>query len=122
MNRILTTFVLIILATSSSLALAQIGRRISSVSYSHSSVGTTAQDAISSASVDLKLKGWRICHDAGSSSDYLAISVGADPAADGLRIAAGQCYQCDECGATALIDANVKASAASTGYSVLQLK
>lgn len=106
---------------SASIAIAD-GRRIGVVLYEHSTVGTTAQDAISSSNVDRTLKGWRICHDAGSANAYLAISTGSDPATDGVRIAAAQCYQCDECGAQALIDANVKGSAASTGYSVQQLK
>lgn len=98
----------------------QTGRRIGSVDYFHSSVGTTAQDAIPAGNVERNVKGWRICHDAGSTANYLAISTGADPATDGIYIAANTCYECDECGGTALKDVNVKADAAATGYSVIQ--
>jgi hypothetical protein len=114
--------VLLLALLEPSYALASLGRRIGRIIYAHSTVGTTAQDALPAVQVDRSLVGWRVCHDAGSTATYLAMSTGADPATDGLRIAAGQCYQCDECGAQALIDLNVKADAASTGYSVLQLK
>ena len=106
----------------SSFANAQIGRRISTVTYSHSSVGTTAQDAIAPASVVSNVTGWKICHDAGSSNDYIAVSSGLDPGTDGVRIGIGFCYDCRECNSTTLIDVNIKGSAAATGYSVIQYK
>lgn len=115
-------FIVIIFSLIASLAHGQIGRRIGNVQYFHSTVGTTAQDALPPANVDRNIKGWRICHDSDSTANYLAISTGADPATDGVRISAGLCFDCDDCGSTALIDANVKADAAATGYSVLQLK
>lgn len=119
MRHLLLAFLFAMVSTAS---YGQLGRRIDTVTYYHSTVGGTAADAIPAMNLVSGLKGWRICHDAGSSSDWLAISVGADPATDGIRIAAGACYVCDECGFAALKNANVKASAASTGYSVLQLK
>jgi hypothetical protein len=106
----------------SNVSYAQNGRRIGDVKYHHATAAAAAQDAISSASVLVDLRGWRICHDGGSANAYLAVSDGADPATDGVRLAAGQCYECDDCGSAALIEANVKGSAAATGYSVLQLK
>ena len=106
----------------SSFANGQIGRRISKVTYSHSSVGTTAQVVIAPASVVSNVTGWKICHDAGSSNDYIAVSSGVDPGVDGVRIGIGFCYNCNECNSTTLIDANVKGSAAATGYSVIQYK
>lgn len=115
-------FIVIIVSLMSSIALGQIGRRIGAITYYHSTVGTTAQDALPAVNIDRNIKGWRICHDSDSTANYLAISTGADPATDGVRIAAGLCFDCDECGSTALTDANVKADAAATGYSVLQLK
>ena len=106
----------------SNFLLADSGRRIGKISYYHSTVGTTAQDAIPAGNVDSKIRGWRICHDSDSTANYLAMSIGADPAVDGLRKGPDLCYECDECGAQALIDLNVKADAAATGYSVLQFK
>lgn len=103
-------------------AFGQIGRKLIKVDYNHSTVGTTAQDAILATSVDKKVKGWAICHDAGSAANYLSISDTADPDVDGVRIAAGDCFDCLECSGQTLIDANVKASAAATGYSVVQFK
>lgn len=118
MKRIIIGFSLFVGAT-----LHANNRKLDTITYAHSTVGTTAQDAaLTPSSVDSKIRGWRICHDGGSASAYLAISNGADPDTDGLRIAAGACYLCDECGSKGLIEANVKASAASTGYSVLQFK
>jgi len=105
-----------------SIAYSQIGRRINNVEYSHSTVGTSAADAIAAINVDSKLKGWLICHDAGSASVYLAVSNTADPDLDGVRLEPSQCFECTECGFLTLKDANVKGSAASTGYSVIQLK
>ena len=107
---------------SSSIAIGASERRISSIKYYHSTVGVAAQDAITAIEVDTRLKGWRICHDAASTAGYLAISTNADPATDGLRIAPSQCYQCDDCGSKGLLEANVKADAAATGYSVLQFQ
>ena len=105
----------------SQVALAQTGRvKISNVAYSHATVGTTAQDAIVAASVERNLKGWSVCHDAGSASTYLAISVGADPDVDGTRLAAGQCFVCAGCSNKTLVDLNVKGQAAATGYSLTQ--
>ncbi len=115
-------FIVIIAFLSSLTSFAQIGRRIGNVSYYHSTVGTTAQDALPAVNIDRNVKGWRICHDSDSTANYLAISTGADPATDGVRVAAGFCFDCDDCGSTALTDANVKADAAATGYSVIQLK
>lgn len=114
--------VLIFVMFSSTIAIGQIGRRIGVVAYHHATVGTTAQAAIASASVSRDTKGWRICHDGGSANAYLAISTGSDPDTDGVRVAANTCFVCDECGSTALINARVKGSASSTGYSVLQLQ
>lgn len=115
-------YIILFLFLNNSWAHAQIGRRISNVNYSHSIVGTVAQDAIAPASVISNVTGWKICHDAGSANDYVAVSTGADPDTDGVRIAAGFCYNCRECNSTTLIDANVKGSAAATGYSVIQFK
>ena len=96
--------------------------RIGTVLYSHSTVGTSAQDAIASGSVDRLTFGWDICHDGGSASAYLAVSTGVDPDTDGVRVATGECYVCPNCGGKALRNTNVKGSAAATGYSVVQRK
>lgn len=102
---------------------AQIGtQKIIQVQYSHSTVGTTAQDAILAASVEKEVKAWKICHDAGSASVYLAVSDGVDPDTDGARLEAGQCFDCMSCSFATLRDANVKGSAAGTGYSVIQYR
>lgn len=122
MGRVLAYLTLIFSFFVSSVVLGANPRRISKVSYFHSTVGTTAQDAIPAGNVITRLQGWRICHDAGSTAGYLAVSNGADPATDGIRIAPDSCYLCDDCGSRGLLDANVKADAASTGYSVLQLQ
>lgn len=114
------TIILFILFLGSQIAFSQIGRQLGSVDYQHSTVGTTAQDATGTV-VD-RLKGWEICHDAGSASAYLAISDGADPDTDGVRIAPGDCFKCLECSEKTLKDANVKGSAAATGYAVIQFK
>jgi hypothetical protein len=107
----------------SQIAFSQIGKRVGKVEYYHATVGTAAQDTLPAINVDARnVKGWRICHDSDSTANYLAISIGADPAADGVRIGAGLCFDCDDCGGVALKDSNVKADAAATGYSVIQFK
>jgi hypothetical protein len=111
-----------ILFSMSDISLANNNRRVSSVSYHHATVGTTAQDAVSPSSVDTRIVGWRLCHDPESTANYLSASVGADPAVDGIRITPGQCFECNDCGRKGLIDLNVKADAAATGYSVIQFK
>ena len=122
MFRISLVFTLLCVFFSSTYALGANPRRIAKIAYFHSTVGTTAQDAIPVGNVITRIQGWRICHDSDSTAGFLAISNGADPATDGIRIAADSCYLCDDCGSQGLIDANVKADAASTGYSVLQLQ
>lgn len=94
--------------------------RVGKMDYAHSTVGTTAQEAIAAASVGGNLLTWAICHDAESSSTYLAISDGADPATDGVRVAPGECHMCPNCNPQTLKDINVKGQAAGTGYSVTQ--
>lgn len=102
-------------------AYADLGRKVS-VSYHHATIGVTAGDAITAGSVDSATWGWKICHDAESTSTYLAISDGVDPAATGVHIGPGQCFDCSDCNAKGLIDANVKGQAAGTGYSIIMLK
>ena len=97
-------------------------RLISTLTYHHGTVGTTAADAITPSSVPKELRGWMLCHDAGSASTYLSMSEGADPDTDGIRLGPGQCFECLDCGPGSLSRANVKGSAASTGYSVIQLR
>lgn len=107
----------------SGIALSQIARvKISKLTYSHSTVGTVTQDAIAPASVQRNLKGFSLCHDAGSASDYLAFSDQADASVDGTRLAAGQCYTCEGCSYQTLVDLNVIGSALATGYSIVQEK
>jgi hypothetical protein len=101
---------------------AQMGRRIGSVSYSHATVGTSAQDAVAPASVDSRIVGWKVCHDSESAATYLSLSTGVDPDVDGARIGPGNCFLCLECGGQTLKDLNVKGQAAGTGYSVIQFK
>ena len=96
--------------------------RINTLLYHHDTVGTTAQDAIISTSVDSRVFGWTICHDGGSANAYLAVSENADPDSDGQRVAPGECFVCYGCGSRSLKSANVKGSAAATGYSVVQYK
>lgn len=110
------------LAMFSSSAYATLGRRVGKIEYHHASAGLATSAAINAIDVPRSLVGWRVCLDAGSAADYLAISEGADPEVDGMRIAAGSCYECDDCGAQALKNLNVKASAAATGYSVIKFK
>lgn len=105
-----------------SLLLAQNNYSPRSVEYHHGTVGTTAADAITASSVNRYVRGWRICHDSESTATYLAISSGADPLTDGIRIGAGECFECTNCSQKTLIDANVKAQAASTGYSVIMFR
>ena len=107
----------------SEIAVAQISRvKISKVSYSHALVGTVAAKAILDANIEREIKGWTICHDAGSASTYLSFSDGVDPDVDGTRLAAGQCYVCVGCSFATLASLNVKGQAASTGYSLTQEK
>ena len=111
-----------LLITTTDILLAHSNRRVGLIKYHHATVGTSAQDAILASSVNSRIVGWRLCHDADSTANYLAASVGADPALDGIRLGAGQCFECDDCGSQGLIDLNVKADAASTGYSVIQFQ
>lgn len=113
-------FTLAILASllCSGLGLAQV--KISKHDYHHATVGTTAADAIVVASVFKNLKKFTICHDAASANAYLSFSDGADPDADGRRLEPAQCFVCHGCTFAILRDLNVKGSAASTGYSLIQ--
>jgi hypothetical protein len=105
-----------------SLSLFAEGRKANSVTYYHAEAGVGVTDAITATSVDKDTWGWMICEDAEATATFLAISSGADPALDGIRIGPGKCFYCENCGSKSLIDANVKAQAASTGYSVIQFK
>ena len=113
---------LLLLLLCHSTAYATLGRRVGKIEYHHASVGTTAAAAINAIDVSKDIVGWRVCHDGGSTADYLALSEGADPDVDGVRIAKGSCFECDDCGAQALRNLNVKASAAATGYSVIKFQ
>jgi len=93
--------------------------RVGKVVYSHSSVGTSAADAVTS--VEPNLLAWKICAD-GANTGYIAASVGADPDTDGVRIKAGECVDCPNCTPKTLRDLNVKSDAAAQGYSVLQYR
>lgn len=115
--------IILFLAMFSSSAHATLGRRVGKIEYHHGTAGLATSAAINAINVPRDVVGWRVCLDAAAApADYLALSEGADPEIDGLRIAAGSCYECDDCGAQALKNLNVKASAAATGYSVIKFK
>ena len=120
MRFMLFAFMVSVLASTS---FAQIGRvKITKVVYTHSTVGTSAADAILASIVERNIKGWTVCHDAGSASTFLSFSDGADPDVDGTRLEAAQCFFCSGCSFKTLVNLNVKGSAAGTGYSILQQK
>lgn len=95
--------------------------RVGTVLYAHSTVGTSAADAIAPTAVGPNILAWQICAD-GANASYVAISTGVDPDTDGVRVKAGECFECPNCTATTLKNANVKGGAAAQGYSVLQYK
>lgn len=96
-------------------------KKAKSIEYYHSSVGKNPKRAIPNTMVDIrKVRAWRICLDAGSSAKYLALSSGSDPDTDGVRIGAGDCFDCSNCGGVALQLTNVKAETPETGYSVIK--
>lgn len=114
---------LLLLASTFEIATAQIARvKISKLTYSHGTVGTVAADAILSASIEKNIKGWTLCHDAESVATYLAFSDTVDPAVEGTRLKAGECYPCKGCSFATLANLNVKGQAAGTGYSLIQEK
>jgi hypothetical protein len=92
--------------------------RISGVEYYHDTIGTTASGAIPSISVKA-LFSFKVCADAGNAS-YVAVSKALDPDTDGVRLQAGQCFECLGCVGSTLKALKVKGGAASQGYSVLQ--
>lgn len=114
--------IVLFLAMFSSSAYASLGRRVGKIEYHHASAGTATSAAINAIDVPRDIVGWRICHDIDSTAAYLALSESADPDVDGMRIGAGDCFECDDCGAQALKNLNVKAPAAATGYSVIKFK
>lgn len=95
--------------------------RVGTVVYKHTTVGVVAADAIAAADVSANLLAWKLCAD-GANTSYIAVSTGVDPDVDGVRVAAGECYECPNCTATTLKNANVKSGAAAQGYSTLQYK
>ena len=94
--------------------------RISQVVQSRGTAGTSASAALSTAPIG-NLVSFKVCNDAvPGSSTYLFVGQNANPALDGVQLAPGACFVCDQCKATILSALNVKAQAASNGYSVLQ--
>ena len=115
-------FMTIAILSISNVSLASLGRKVGKIEYYRNTVGTSAQVAIPAVSVDVRdTVGWRICVDP-SVTGYLAVSTGADPDVDGVRIGGGSCFECDDCGGAALQTTNVKADAAATGYSIVKFK
>lgn len=92
------------------------------LSFTHSTVGTTTADAISSSSVGGNVISWKICNDAVNTSTYLLVGQAADAATDGVMLDKGQCFECPNCRPATLKLMKVKAQAASNGYSVIQYK
>lgn len=103
----------------SDLALAQLATRTGKLEYVRGTVGATAADAVTDNLVAKTVYGWSICHDPESAADWLAFSENADPATDGRKLGAGQCFDCVACGGGPLRRMQVKASAAGVGYSVI---
>lgn len=110
-----------------SIALAQdtppIDARFTSISFYRASVGTTGALAIPSGSVLPGVLGWRICNDGvPGASTWLDVGRAADPSTDGVRLAAGKCFECLQCTAALLKATYVEGQAAANGYSVHQFK
>ena len=117
--------VMCVLAAFTNVANAQVffsNTRVGSLVHTHTTVGTTAALAIPSASVSSNLLAWKICNDAVNTSTYLFVGKAADPATDGVQLAPGACFVCPNCVGVTLKAVNVKAQAASNGYSVIQYK
>lgn len=93
--------------------------RIGRADFDHSTVGTSAQDAIAPANVGANVLSWAVCADS-ANANYVAVSQNADPDTDGIRLGAEQCYTCSNCTASLLKSLKVKGGAAAQGYSVLQ--
>lgn len=96
--------------------------RISAVTQSHDTVGTTAALAIASASVGGNLLSFKICNDAVNTSTHLIVGQATDPADDGVVLDKGQCFVCENCKSSVLKLMRVKGQAASNGYSVVQYR
>lgn len=99
-----------------------VGKRVGHIDYAHSTVGTSAALAIAAASVGGNSVKFMVCNDAVNTSTFLEVSSGADPATDGIRLGLGQCFVCENCSNALLKALNVKAQAASNGYSVIQYR
>lgn len=124
MHLVRLAFAAVVAALVSSVCHAQVffaNTRVGTVLYAHATVGTTAADAISSSAVGTNILAWKVCADS-ANGNYLALSTGADPDTDGVRLLAGECFECPNCTPKTLRDLNVKGGAASQGYSVVQYK
>lgn len=122
MRRILIALIMCLAGTAAHAQVFFSNTRIGAVVQTHTTVGTTAAAAIPSASVSSNLLAWKICNDAVNTSTYLYVGKAADPSTDGTQLAPGACYVCPNCVAATLKTINVKAQAASNGYSVTQYK
>ena len=107
-------------AVSSQTAKADSVVRVGGLEFYHDTIGTTASGAIPSISVK-SLFSYKVCADSGNAS-YVAVSKDLDPDTDGVRLQAGQCFECVGCTASLLRDLKVKGGAASQGYSVVQYR
>jgi hypothetical protein len=111
----------LILATST-FAQSNSDSRIVSVSQYHTTVGTATAAAIPSASVAGNIVSWKLCNDAVNTSTYLLAGFAVDAATDGVMMAPGACYVCENCQPAILKLLKVKAQAASNGYTVILYK
>jgi hypothetical protein len=120
--KVLLSMALIMFSVQASAQVFFSNTRTGNLIQTHSTVGTSAADAIASASVSNNLLAWKICNDAVNTSTYLFVGEAADPATDGVQLDKGQCFECPNCTAKTLKTIKVKAQAASNGYSVIQFK
>lgn len=110
---------LIMLSFFSNSALAQVGMKTGKLKYYRTTAGLAASDAITDSLVPKTTYGWMVCHDIGSTAQWVVVSEGADPAVDGVKLAPGACLDCLDCGEGPLQRMQIKAQAAGAGYSIL---
>jgi len=96
--------------------------KIKSVTPYHATVGTTTAAAIPSASVLGGIYRFDVCNDAVNTSTYLALGMDTDVSDDGIRLAPGQCFVCENCKPSILKLLKVEGQAADNGYSIFQYK
>jgi hypothetical protein len=84
--------------------------------------GVSSSYAVLSTDVISNVMGYRICNHSANTSTWMAVGKETDTETDGIRLKAGQCFDCPSCTGKLLKETKVSSQAASNDYSVIQFK